>query len=82
MFKITPQKTKKKPMPLPLKKGNTTKSRIRAHVEHVFAVQKEQMSLFVRTIGLKRARVKIGLANITYNIKRLMFFEKRRLATG
>lgn len=65
-------------MPLPLKKSNTTKLRIRAHVEHVFAVQKEQMNLFVRTIGLKRAKVKIGLANITCNIKRLIFFEKRK----
>jgi hypothetical protein len=36
-------------------------------VEHVFAVQKEQMGLFVRTIGLKRAKIKIGLANLTYN---------------
>ena len=69
-------------MPLSLKNGNTTKSKIRAHVEHVFAVQKEQMNLFVRTIGFKRAKVKIGLANITYTIKRFIFFEKRKLATG
>jgi len=80
--KLHRKKPKNKPMPIPLKKGNTTKSKIRAHVEHVFAVQKEQMHLFVRTIGLKRAKVKIGLANITYNIKRLIFFEKRKLTTG
>ena len=80
--KLHRKKPKRKPMPLLLKKGNTTKSKIRAHVEHVFAVQKEQMNLFVRTIGLKRAKVKIGLANITYNIKRLIFFEKRKLTTG
>ena len=80
--KLHRKKPKKKPMPLPLKKGNTTKSRSRAHVEHTFAVQKEQMNLFVRTIGLKRVKVKIGLANLTCNIKRLIFFEKRKLATG
>ena len=69
--KLHRKKPKNKPMPLLLKKGNTTKSKIRAHVEHVFAVQKEQMNLFVRTIGLKRAKVKIGLANITYSAPRL-----------
>ncbi|ESQ82808.1 hypothetical protein ABENE_20675 [Asticcacaulis benevestitus DSM 16100 = ATCC BAA-896] len=36
-------------------KANNTKSQIRAHIEHVFAVQKHKMGLFVRTIGIKRA---------------------------
>jgi transposase, IS5 family len=80
--KLHRKKPKKKPMPIPLKRSNTTKSEIRAHGEHVFAVQKQQMGLFVRIIGLKRAKVKIGLANITYNIKRFIFFEKRKLAAG
>jgi len=39
-------------------------------VEHVFARQKGPMGLFVRTIGMARATVKIGLANIAYNMKR------------
>ena len=81
-FKLHCKKPKRKPMRILIKRGKTTKSRIRAHVEHVFAVEKEQMGLFVRTIGLKRAKVKIGLANLTYNMKRLVFWEQRRLSMG
>ena len=39
------------------------------------------MGLFIRTIGLKRAEVKIRLVNLAYNMKRLIFHE-RRAATG
>ena len=39
-------------------------------VEHVFARQKGPMGLVVRTIGLARATVKIGLANLVYNMNR------------
>lgn len=80
--KLHNKKPKRKPMPVLTKKGNTTKSRIRAHVEHVFAVQKDQMGLFIRTIGINRAKVKIGLANLTYNMKRFIFFENRIPAMG
>jgi transposase, IS5 family len=31
------------------------------------------MGLFVRTIGIKRAKLKIGMANIVYNMKRLIW---------
>ena len=41
---------------------------MRAAVEHVFAHEKGPMGLVVRTIGLARARVKIGLANLVYNM--------------
>jgi hypothetical protein len=34
------------------------------------------MGLFVRTIGLARARTKIGLANIVYNMKRLIWLAR------
>src|ERR1700730_15279090 len=37
--------------------------------EVVFAHQKGMMGLFVRTIGLARARLKIGLANLAYNMR-------------
>jgi IS5 family transposase len=42
-------------------RGNGRKSKVRAAVEHVFARQKGPMGLVVRTIGLARAAVKIGL---------------------
>jgi transposase, IS5 family len=38
------------------------------------------MGLFIRTIGIARAKTKIGLANFVYNLKRLMFL--RRMAAG
>jgi IS5 family transposase len=31
------------------------------------------MALVVRTIGIARARMKIGLANLAYNIKRVVW---------
>lgn len=69
-------------MPPHIRQGNKTRSGIRARVEHVFAVQKEQMSVFIRTIGLKRATVKLSLANMAYNIKRLVYWENRRAVAG
>ena len=53
-------------------------SSVRAAIEHVFAQQKGPMDLCIRTIGIVRAKVKIGLANLTYNIRRLVFQEGRR----
>lgn len=39
------------------------------------------MGLFVRAIGLDRATTKIGLANLIYSFKRLVWFERRVDAT-
>ena len=56
------------------KQGNRTRSRIRSRVEHVFGAQLQRAgTLLVRCIGLARARVKIGLRNLTYNMDRLGF---------
>jgi hypothetical protein len=46
---------------------------VRAEVEHVFAWQKGPMALVVRTIGIARARVKIGLANLYTNMPRMIW---------
>ena len=35
------------------------------------------MGLFIRTIGMERARTKIGMANLAYNMKRLVWLEAR-----
>jgi len=35
------------------------------------------MGLFIRTIGIKRAEAKITLANLAYNMNRLIFHERR-----
>ena len=65
-----------KPMPERTRRANGQKSKVRAAVEHVFADQKSRMGLFIRTVGLARARTKIGLANLTYNIRRLVFLRR------
>ena len=59
----------------PRAKANAARARVRSAVEHVFARQKHRMALFVRTIGLARARVKIGLANLAFNFTRLAWLE-------
>ena len=66
-----------KPMPERTAKANAAKSKVRARVEYVFARQKDLMGLFIRTIGLKRAEAKITLANLAYNMHRLIFHERR-----
>ena len=57
-------------------KANVARSKVRSAVETVFAAQKHRFGLFVRTIGLARATVKIGLANLTYNMRRLVWIEQ------
>ena len=55
------------------KAANTTRSKVRARVEHVFGHQQSSMGgKIVRTIGLARARFKIGMMNLGYNIRRLV----------
>ena len=49
-------------------------------VEHVFACQKGPMGLVVRTIGIARAKVKIGLANLAYNMRRFLFLTTKYAA--
>jgi len=51
--------------------GNKTRAKIRCRIEHVFGVMAMMAgSLVVRTIGIIRARAKIGLRNLAYNINR------------
>lgn len=66
-----------RPMPVRTARANATKSAVRAHIEHVFAEQKHRMGLFVRSIGLARATTKIGLANLVYNMRRLLWLERQ-----
>lgn len=63
------------------KKSPNTYASVRARVEHVFAYQKNSMKLkIIRTIGLARATAKIALANLTYNMQRLVTLKSRHLA--
>ena len=65
-----------RPMAERTRRANARKSAVRSRIEHVFAEQKHRMGLFVRTIGMARARVKIGLANLVFNMKRLIWLER------
>ena len=53
------------------KKGNRTRSTVRSRVEHIFGVQAMKMgNTILRCIGQVRARSKIGLRNLAYNLDR------------
>jgi IS5 family transposase len=53
--------------------ANRKRSKVRARVEHVFGAQQAMGGKLVRTIGLARARTKIALTNIVYNMRRLVW---------
>ena len=61
-------------------RANAARSKVRCHVEHPFAELKDRMGLFVRTIGITRAKAKIGMANIVFNMKRMVFWERKLAA--
>jgi IS5 family transposase len=69
--------TKNHPLTDEQKASNREKSRVRARVEHVFGGQAHMGGHVVRTIGLARAEVKIGMMNLVYNMVRLGQLLKR-----
>ncbi len=58
------------------RRANALKSKVRSGVEHVFAVQKDKMELFIRTVGIARATIKIGMANLVFNLKRFVYLDR------
>ena len=54
-------------------KNNTAKSKIRARVEHIFAAMYHFGGKTIRTIGIARAELQIGLLNFTYNLMRYTY---------
>jgi transposase, IS5 family len=59
------------------KRSNKANSRVRARVEHVFGfLWQATGGLIIRTIGVARAKVKIGLMNLTYNLFRYTLYAK------
>jgi IS5 family transposase len=60
-----------KPLTDAQKESNREKSKTRARVEHIFGFVENSMNgSFVRTVGMARAKAKIGMMNLTYNICR------------
>ncbi len=65
------------------KVANKMRSKVRARVEHVFGDQKTGMGAgIIRTIGIVRARCKIGMTNLAYNIRRFVCLERLKTATA
>jgi IS5 family transposase len=61
--------------------ANSRKSKVRARIEHVFGAQENAPGgRLVRTIGIVRAKIKIGLQNLVYNIRRLVILERAAAA--
>ena len=59
---------------------NKKRSQVRARVEHVFGNQKNSLGgKLVRTVGIARARAKIGMMNLVYNMRRYLFLQKLSL---
>ena len=62
-----------KPLTDQAKGSNRTKSTARVRVEHVFGAQANDMGgTLVRNIGIARARAKIGMKNLAYNMRPLV----------
>jgi IS5 family transposase len=78
--RIHRRKPARKPMPRHTARANEKKSAIRALVEHPFAHQKGPMGLVIRTIGLARATAQILLTNMSYNMKRWCWLDRRSLS--
>ena len=75
--RIHRKKPPRRPTAARTRRANARKSAVRSAVEHVFARQKGPMGLVVRTIGIAMARVKIGLANLAYNLNRFVWLSGR-----
>jgi transposase, IS5 family len=53
--------------------GNRARSKVRARVEHVFgALANDMGGTLVRSIGIARAKARIGLKNLAYNMRRMV----------
>jgi IS5 family transposase len=62
-----------RPLTAAQKRNNTAKSRIRARVEHVFASMHHFGGRAIRTIGIARAEIQIGMLNLAYNLTRYAY---------
>ena len=72
-----------KPLDERRKRANKTRSKVRVRVEHVFGFQQRSMGgKFIRSIGMARARARIGMMNLIYNMSRLVQFESSVAAPG
>ena len=70
-----------KPLTDEEKETNRKRSQTRVRVEHVFGSQLQLAGdLLIRTIGIVRAKTKIGLRNLSYNLNRYSLLSSRVVA--
>ena len=63
--------------------GNQTRSKVRVRVEHVFGAQSNDMGgPLIRSIGLVRAKARIGLRNLACNMRRAVQLDHLDAAPG
>jgi len=62
--------------------SNRQKSKTRSRVEHVFGAQAQMGGHVVRTIGMARARVKIAMMNLAYNMRRFVLLCRVEIQGG
>lgn len=78
VLKISEKGYKNRPLTDNQKESNREKSRIRSRVEHVFGYMTMSMGgIFIRSIGMKRAKAGIARRNLAYNMKRFAFLAGR-----
>src|SRR5450631_853202 len=79
--RIHQRASRKDPLSKAQENANHQKSKVRARIEHVFGAQQTSPGgRIVRTIGIMRAKAKIGLQNLAYNIRRLVTLERMAAA--
>ena len=72
-----------KPLTPREEKANKRKSKTRVRVEHVFGlITNEQGGLFFRVIGLARTKMKIGMMNVVYNMRRFITLSRTSVPAG
>jgi len=75
--KIHEKGYRNKPLTEKQKANNNRKSKIRVRVEHVFGFMTNSMKgMYIRTIGIERAKMKIGLMNLVYNVFRYIQLQR------
>ena len=63
------------------KEANRKRSQTRVRVEHVFGSQLQLAGdLLIRTVGIVRAKTKIGLRNLSYNLNRYSLLNSKAVA--
>lgn len=77
--KIHHRAYRNKPLSGHQERSNKARSKVRSLVEHTFAYAKNWgKKITLRSIGIEKATLNISLKNLTYNMRRFLFLEKRQ----